>query len=330
MNISQQKQYRHIDDDFAKSIKESKLYQLYLKNQDELFFGIRNGYVNLYYNCASIAKIEPSNHGIKASISPFYINGGKGNAITKNEEEIVSKYIECKNNCDNRSTPEKKAQAKLFINNNKDEGSKWFCTDVEWAKSKEKGYKFGGRFDIIAIEKEKPHRIALIEVKYGSRAIGGKSGIVKHAKDYTEFLENNLFGEFFKKETISIIKGLKDLGVKVPQSLSELAENDIAPEPIFYFIILDNKPQHSRASSPKQTVAGYIFDKNNPKSIKWGCRKTSINNIEEEYGDITRKDNRTLKGTKFCATFLFSTKKLETLDIHDIINDSSYERVEPE
>ena len=29
-------------------------------------------------------------------------------------------------------------------------------------------------FDIIALSKEKPHRVALIELKYGKKALGGK------------------------------------------------------------------------------------------------------------------------------------------------------------
>ena len=55
-------------------------------------------------------------------------------------------------------------------NNNKD--SRWYCFDVEWVKAFENQQqkneaKFNGRFDIMAISKKKPQKVALIELKYG-------------------------------------------------------------------------------------------------------------------------------------------------------------------
>jgi len=76
--------------------------------------------------------------------------------------------------------------------------SNWFCIDVEYVKAfqnkKEKDKAdFNGRFDIIAISKKKPHKIALIELKkYGNRTIGGNSGIYKHVEDFAKFYEKNI------------------------------------------------------------------------------------------------------------------------------------------
>lgn len=53
--------------------------------------------------------------------------------------------------------------------------------------------KFNGQFDILAISKEKPHKVALIELKYGSGALGGKSGIHKHIEDFKKYQDKNYF-----------------------------------------------------------------------------------------------------------------------------------------
>lgn len=72
-------------------------------------------------------------------------------------------------------------------------------------------------------------------------------------------------------------------------------------------------------SSPKQTIAGYLFEEK-----RWGSRRVSkSNNIERDFGDITKKDN------PFHAIFLFSSQTLDNITIYDIIDGEYDERVEP-
>ncbi len=73
------------------------------------------------------------------------------------------------------------------------------------------------------------------------------------------------------------------------------------------------------ASTPKQTMAGYLFN-----DKRWGCKKlTTKASVEKMFGDITKKDN------KFFATFLFSKAMLEKIEITDIIDGTYDERILP-
>ena len=323
--------FRGINKEFAGRIKESQLYQLYMKHHDELIFGIRNGYVNLYYNCASIAKIsQRERNGLRIEISSYYMGKSPSKMIEVNAEDIVKNYSTIKKMENKKSTFEKKSQERLFTLNNSNTESKWYCIDVEWAKQyinkqakDEDG--FNARFDIVAIEKAVPHHVAIIELKYGFKAIGKASGIKEHAEDFTQFLKKGYF-KTFKTEVISIIRSLKAINVEVPKELSDIKETDISDEPLFYFIVLDNNPKKEGAVTPKQSIGSYMFNKENPKYSKWRCIEPSEYNMQDksEVGDITDKSNF------LHATFLFSKQKYESLQISDIINDPEYEIIEPE
>ena len=147
-----------IDENFADSFKQSKFYKdIYSKHNDEVIIGIRDGFINLYYNCDSIAKIEVGNPAI-AKIDSYYIDGMKS---CLNEDEIVGYYDTIKKNSDRRNKQEKQAQQRLFIDNNNNLSSEWFCIDVEYTKSLQgKENAEGWRFDIIAITK-KSHSVWL-------------------------------------------------------------------------------------------------------------------------------------------------------------------------
>ena len=314
---------RGISKEFAQAFKQTELYRLYIENESELVIGIRNNYLNLYYNCDSIATItHPHKRAIKSTIHNYYINGANNNNsknIELSPKDIYINYETIKENSDQRTTQEKKAQSQLFLLNNRNRNSNWFCIDLEYvkqfegAKDKDRA-NFNARFDIIAISKEAPHKVALIELKYGSGAIGGNSGIYKHVQDFSKFKENNFFNSLFTQELIDIIKSLNYLGVELPFKIPN-EEDFLQPE--FYFIILNNNRATPRHSSPKQTIAGYLF-----KEKRWGSRRVSkTNNIERDFGDIAKKDN------PFNANLLFSSQTLDNISIDDIIDGDYDERV---
>lgn len=320
---------RGISKDFAEAFKQSELYKLYKEHKDELFIGVRNNYLNLYYNCDRIAKIEykKRDEKIDCEIDKYYLDGNHYNSKDKEkrykieEKEICKQYEVIKKYSNDKATPEKKAQSKLVLLNNENLDSNWFCIDIEYVKSfnnraEKKEADFNSRFDIIALSKMKPHKIALIELKYGSGAIGGKSGIYKHVEDFTKFCEKGYFEGQLKQEIIEIVKSQKELGIAVPFESPE--ESDILT-PEFYFITLDNNAEKENASTPKQTMAGYLFN-----DKRWGCKKLSTkDSVEKMFGDITKKDN------KFFATFLFSIATLENIGITDIIDGTYDERILP-
>lgn len=316
---------RGISEEFAKAFKQTKLYTLYRENKDDIIIGIRNNYLNLYYNCDSIARVNfPYNKQIKSRINNYYLSGDDRKSpkeLTLTPNEISDNFETIKQNSNKRLTPEKNAQSKLFVLNNQNKDSNWFCIDIEYTKQfkniqQREEANFSARFDFIAISKETPHRIALIELKYGRDAIGGDSGIYKHVKDFSNFQKNNYFNPLFTKELIKIIKSLNYLGVDIPFNTPQ---QDDFLKPTFYFIILNNNKKSPKHSSPKQSLGGYLF-----KEKRWDSKRVSTNNVEEDFGDITKKDN------PFHATFLFSSQTLNNLFINDIIDGDYDERVEPE
>jgi len=316
---------RGVSKDFADEFIKSDLYNFYLNNKCELIIGVRNNYLNLYYNCDSIAKIKYTKGSIVCEIDKYYLDGkhykGKDKHYVVSQTQIIKQYNEIKTNSDTKATLEKKAQSRLVILNNQNPMSNWYCLDVEYVKAfnnqdEKNEARFNGRFDIIAISKNKPHKIALIELKYGSGAIGGTSGIYKHVKDFIKFIDKKYFEQHLKQEIIEILDSQKNLGIDIPFELPNL--EDIL-QPDFYFITLDNNAKTKKSGTPKQTMAGYLF-----KDYRWGCKRLSTKScIETDFGDITKMSN------KFYANFLFSKATLDNIKINDIIDGNYDERIIP-
>ena len=263
---------------------------------------------------------------INCRIHEYYLNEttrrdkGKTPYVKKDPKSIVDEYTRIAERSNQRLTPEKKAQSKLFVLNNQNRDSNWFCIDVEYIKQfknmqQKQEFNFNDRFDFIAVSKKAPNRIALIELKYSRGSIGGKSGIYKHVKDFSKFKENNFFNPLFKQEIIEIIESLNYIGAVVPFDAPK--ENDLL-NPEFYFITLDNNKEKPKGSSPQQSMAGYLFEEK-----RWGCKRLSTkDSVEKHFGDITKKDN------PFHATFLFSSQTLDNLTIDDIIDGGYDEKIE--
>ena len=318
---------RGIYKEFADAFIKSDLYKFYLKNKHELIIGVRNNYLNLYFNCDSIAKIKYTRGSIRCEIDKYYLDGKHYSSNDKekhyviNQNQIINQYKDIKKHSNAKATQEKVAQSKLFILNNENSNSNWYCIDVEYVKAfknqtEKDNANFNGRFDIIAISKSNPHRVALIELKYGNKAVGGKSGIYKHVRDFNKFMDKDFFDRHLKQEIIEIIQSQLYLDILIPFELPK-KEDFLLPE--FYFITLNNKAEKLNASTPKQTMAGYLF-----KDYRWGCKRLSTKYcVETDFGDITKKSN------KFHATFLFSRATLDNIEINDIIEGNYDERILP-
>jgi hypothetical protein len=308
---------RGIDDDFANAFRGNeekelhKLYKLYNENKkkDELFLGVRNNYLNIYYNCGSIVKIEYKNGKFFYDTSASY--------LYKKPEKIMPQFIcdryeDIKEKIIKHRGVEGKAQSKLVYLNNNNELSKWFCVDIENANS-----GFRGRFDIIAISKESPHKVALIELKYGARAFDDKGGIYEHIDNFSKFKKTGYFKDQMRKEIVNIIESYKKLDINIPFGNIPKVSS-ILSDPDFYFITLDNNPEKEGACTPKQRMSARLFN-----DKRWNCeRLTEKLIVQNEFGDVTDINNK-----KIHATFLFSTQNLEEgITIKDIINDSCYDR----
>lgn len=295
------------DPDFITKLKNSK-FLLEVENNKNLVVGIRDEYINIYHNCNSLAKIEFKKGEIKTSVGGYYV-GKKGTQIIS-EDEWAKNLDTLIANSELRNTNEKKAQSRLFINNNQNNDALYFCIDLEYTKTSE-----NWRFDIIAIEKAFPHNVALIELKYGSKAIGGKSGIRKHIIDYYEFHKENKYSQL-KTELIDIIKSLSAIAIDIPDEIKNLKVEDLANAPTYYFITLDNNRETQRHSTPQMSMSGYLFN-----DKLWECKRVSdsVTNEGDCYS-LIRNDK------SFNPIFLFSDVTLDNISaIDNIVNSKAYQ-----
>ena len=186
--------------------------------------GIRNNYINLYYKGMNIAKVQGRFNN--AYISARYIDkdfNGENKYQPIKYEDFEQRYEtvikpEVEKHIKKHKLWEKETQQALILKNNKNcnnNKSNWIYIDMEYIKQRKNSISNDensfGRFDIIAVNK-KNFNVALIELKVGKNAIGGESGLLKHAKDWQDFLTRDLFNKdieegnnCLKQEIINII-----------------------------------------------------------------------------------------------------------------------------
>ena len=323
------KKLRGISSELINKFKKTELSQ-WLKNHKESFLiAIRDNGIGIYYNCDKVAmvKLNKKNELI-CSINDYYLSNyfktkgirKSGKEISCSPDEILKKLKEEKiqNNSDIRITPEKKAQQRLVYENNKNQSSDWYCFDIEYRQStliQKEEPKFTGRFDILAINK-KNYEIAIIEVKYGSKALGGESGIVKHLKDFITFNSSTSCKTNLKKEIPQILSNLNSLGCSVPSSLNKCFK-DIPIGKINYdFICLYDE------ENTKGKVGAYLF---NEKREKWETKRISTRNAMD---DENLKIDVESGNCPIPVTFYFK-KVISPLEIHinDILNKMQYNEV---
>lgn len=332
---NKQKLMRGLDKKYLERFSNSKWYEFYKKHERELFLGIRNNYVNIYYKGMSIAKIQGTfNNAIIADRYRYkdykYENEYKSisyNDFVKIYEETIKQEVIRHIKKDNLW--EKETQQILILRNNencKKNKSNWVCIDMEYIKQRQnkddnKGNSFG-RFDIIAVNKEN-YKVALIELKVGKGAIGGESGLLKHAKDWQEFKERNLFSgdcnsgnNCLKKEIVNIINNKFYLDKNYP--IKGCTEKDFENiEPSFYFLICS---ENMTINQIKNEVRKYLWSEEKVK--KYNIKKVSDKyNVEKNLGyDISKQG----AGPLYCE-FLFTEGYREDVNIVDII-EGKYER----
>lgn len=117
-----------------------------------------------------------------------------------------------------------------------------------------------------------------------------------------------------KEEFCDVIESQKMLGIDIPDDLKNLQTTDIIGYE-FYVIMLNNNPEKENASTPKQTMSGYLFN-----DKRWNCKKVSTRTVQTDFGDVTDKKN------SIHVNLLFSKQTLNNLAINDIIEDNAYDR----
>lgn len=310
---------RGISAKFAAKFEAEGYLAFYQEHKEELILGVRNGYVNLYLNCDRISKIDEKQQVPLTGLINDNLFKPKGRRKKAGKEvrislnELKRKYKEIKTQSEGKSDMEAIAQSNLYLHNNRNDSSDWFCFDIEYVQS-----NTNRRFDILAITRKKSHsnyRVAVIEVKYGAKAISGKSGVRKHIKDFYEFYKNN---EMNKEEVCSVIHSLRMLGVEIPMSMHNIHPEEISDKVEFYVITINNQQPVNGGCTPKQLMGGQLFKR---VDNKWGAKKFSTALTQEgDFYDLVGND------PNMEVTFLFFDGDVKSLNIQDIINDESYGR----
>lgn len=311
---------RHIDDKLIRKFKASDLYQLVQK--ENLLACIRDNAIGIYYNSDRVAKVSLSKEELKCEVSSYYLSDFYTTGIHKPSETLTVSDCEIVDNIETiienskvRETPEKKAQQHLIHLNNANEDSDWYCFDIEYRQSTNKQNDiplFDGRFDILAISKQRPHRVAVIELKYGEGAIGGKSGIVKHIMDFRNFQNSKSCIHNFEVEVPAMLKNLREIGYNVPSSL---AAGDIQINDKIEFIVICLYEDES----PRGTVGGYLFDEKRPH---WNTKRVSKNNNAMTQLDVDVESPT----CPIKINFLFKKVVSPTdLNISDILDPKQYD-----
>lgn len=314
---------RGINDRLAERFRESPLCTLVKKDKD-LLACIRNNAIGIYHLADKVAMVHLDRKGeLMCNINDFYLSGKHtGEEHSYNAGEIYTKIKDIKANSLSRGTPEKNAQHTLVSKNNSNPASEWFCVDIEYRQSenvqKHAYQKFNGRFDIIAVSKTTPHRVAVIELKYNSSAIAGSAGIVKHIKDFEIFSQNSVCSKNLCSEIVCQLHNLHQIGADVPEELLEMPF-DFSGKIEFYVITLwDDKSKQN----PKETMGRYLFNDLREHWVGGTSTCVSKKNTMKETG-IDVENN-----PPFDIKFLFKKVQSPTdFHIDDILQATLYDCV---
>ena len=333
---------REVSSALIDAFKQNSLFAFYQQHQDELLVCVRNNYLNIYYRLNNIAEVRLVGDGfISCGIHPYFLRRSGNGSVTLTDTDIetmiIDRYEAIKNLVETKknTTSEKVVQQMLVMQNNTNPLSKWYCVDVEWARSfnsqEEKDSCMSARMDIIAISKQAPHRVAVIELKYGGKSIGGDAGILKHIQDFKTLKEGSIhdgtrinYYAGMCQDICNIIKAYNALGIFVPETLKNLCKEKFAASPEFYVLTLDNNAATLGATTPKQTMAAYLFSPYSHNYQEWGCRQPAKENVQDKLGFNVLDASSPLP-----VTFIFSKQTVTNLQVNDLLEDESYEIIRP-
>lgn len=251
-----------------------------IKHDHTLMLSIRKDYVNIYYRGGSILRINEKSSGcynffFDNNYNVLDVTCFKLPHIINDKNDCfawISALQELKGMMDGyfsiRCKPEREFQQLIARENNLSRISnetEYFVVDIEFSDS-----DIGARFDILALRWLANHRKnsgnlrpALIEMKYGDKALQGKSGIIKHLQDINSLVEDKGRYQKLLKTTEIQFNQLDQLDLMRFNKTSDWAgvkiNASVKPEVIF---ILTNH-------NPRSTVLKSILS--DPKIDKFEC-----------------------------------------------------------
>ncbi|MDH5524853.1 MAG: hypothetical protein OEY01_12815 [Desulfobulbaceae bacterium] len=269
-----------------------KIANIVKRSAGRLDMQIRDGYVNVYYRGGCIwkvSRITPKSRSIIIETDTQYF-GKKSrkkkaevpqwlpkpqdsiddwDKVREKHQKIMDKWIAANHNDEDEG--ERELQQRLTCEHLKNPNSKWIILDIEYAawlhdskKNKEDDRRGGRRlcrYDMIGIKRRSlqddgPIPVYIMELKVGAGAIGGKSGIISHAEDIAQLLNDKRDEKAlraFKDSVQNIIREKIELEI-LPGVSEENAKRDI--EPRVAFIMHESGEMGQVEKDVQETLSG--------------------------------------------------------------------------
>jgi hypothetical protein len=264
---------RELSKDFLNDLKSTNglLHPILerVRQDDMLMLAIRNNYINIYYRGGNLLRVKEQ--GKYSYQTGFDVNYAKNPEIPLPEvppaikcqadaRKWVDAFPHLKQIMDfyfsDKSKAEREFQQLVVRENNHStisNESEYFILDIEFADS-----GLGARFDMLAIrwlasqrKNGSNCRAALIEMKYGDRALGGTAGLLKHLQDIDKLTSDNDKYKSLLETIESQFNQLDELGLLRFNRCSngtkvKLVTND---KPEVIFVLANHNPRSTKLSS---------------------------------------------------------------------------------
>jgi hypothetical protein len=268
---------------------EGNLYPILerVRKDHNLMLAIRDGYINIYYRGGNIIRINQCEDLFQ---SFFDVNFAKSGQIVANAEKNIRNKDDARNLVSaltdrkiimdeyfalTSKTTEREFQQLVARENNNSSisnESEYFVTDIEVA------IPHLARFDITAIrwlanqrKNGNKCRAALIEMKYGDRALGNDAGLLKHLQDMDTLISEkkqyaNLlqtmecqFNQLDELKLLNFNKGVSNAKVKL--------DPEIKPEVIF--VLANHNPRSPKLISILDNTEFDKYDQSNKFDLRF-------------------------------------------------------------
>lgn len=261
---------RKLSEDFLADLKHGLLQPILerVRQDNTLMLAIRDGYINIYYRGGNILRLREQSKGkYKPAFDSQYNKFCKTipNLPTEikspNDVRIwIESFPSLKDIMDfyfsAHPKPEREFQQLVARENNDStisNESEYFISDIEFADS-----KLGARFDILAIrwlaaqrKKGSKCKPAFIEMKYADGALGGAAGLLKHLKDFDDFIAEECRYKVMLLTMGSQFSQLDQLGLmkfNKGKSNATVALNP-SDKPEVIFILANHNPRSKKLSA---------------------------------------------------------------------------------
>lgn len=255
---------RALNDEFLAKFKTGihKAVLDEVKKDNELNMCLRGTYVTIYYKSLQILKLHNTSRleiNSKYGINPKDKEYGYPNDFNayKYFAEAKKKLSEYQPKSGHKQNKKEKEVQQAIVNkyNSEQNNPDLFILDIEYRQK----CPLSQRFDAIAAFKDENNqsRLAFVEIKCGSGAISGTSGVKGHFESARKFVnhlkDNKKYGESFYQDMKSIINQLNELGL-YKNKFDGKTDFIEKPELIYIFVNY----------SPRNDIIGSITEEKGP------------------------------------------------------------------